>query len=66
MVLIRAAYPGSPAQITAVPPDLPRSCVMEGQEERVVQSGGRSHAFGRVVLQHPLQEVEKLAVLSCL
>lgn len=65
-VLIRPVYPGSSAQVTAVPPDLTCSCVMEGQEEGVEQSGGESDAFGGFVLQHPLQEVQKPPVLGSL
>lgn len=63
MVPIRPGYPGSSAHVTAAPPDLTRSCVMRGQEEGVMQRRGQSDAFGRLVLQHPLQEVEEGAVL---
>lgn len=66
MVLVRPVHPKSSAHITAVPPDSTGSCLMEGQEERVMHSGGKSDAFGRFVLQHPHQEVEELAVLCCL
>lgn len=59
----RPVHPGSSAHTTAAPPDLPRSCVMERQEERVMQSGGQRDALGRFVLQHLLQEVQEVAVL---
>lgn len=66
MVFIRPVYPGSSAHIPAGPPHLTRSCVLEGQEEGLKQSGGKSDAFGGLVLQHPLQEAQEAAVLGSL
>lgn len=64
MVLIGSGgYSGSSAHITAVPPDLTPSWMMEGQEEGVTQSRGKSDAFWGLVLQQPLQEIKKLVVL---
>lgn len=55
-------YPGSSAHIPAVPPHLTPPWMDEGQEKRVAQNRRRRDAIRGLVLQHPLQEVEKLVV----
>ena len=61
-----SSYSGSSAEVTAPPPDLMPSRLMDGQEEGMAQSRGKRDAFRGLVLQHLLQQIEKLMVLCAL
>lgn len=50
--------------VTAVSPDLSVSMTIDGQEEGLLQSRGKRDAFQGLVLQHLLQKVKKLVMLS--